>query len=68
MTWLKEAEEESSEEEDEVELSFDDRANISTIKEQKVDQQKTQLEKENKDNGEDKKAQDDDDDLDIDDI
>lgn len=36
LTWLKEAEEESSDEDD-LELTFDERAKISTIQEQKDD-------------------------------
>ncbi len=77
VNWLKEAEEESSEEsEDEVELTFDEKAKVSTIKEQKeLDEQKEKaLEaakaaasaKEVKKEEEDQK--DDEEDLDIDDI
>jgi len=42
ITWLKEAEEESSEEDDEsdVELTFDERAKISAIKEEKKEEKK----------------------------
>ena len=40
MTWLKEAEEESEDDSDEdVELEFDERAKISTIKEKVFSQQ-----------------------------
>jgi translation initiation factor 5 len=63
VKWLKEAEEESdsSEGEDDVELEFDEKAKISTIKE-------TSAEPEKQNNAVPKPAAEDDDDIDIDDI
>lgn len=73
IKWLKEAEEETSdEEEDEVELEFDDRAKISTLQEKKDDSEKEKTPENNKasnGNGADNaKNEDSEDDVDIDDI
>lgn len=64
LTWLKEAEEES-EEDDEVELEFDDRAKISTIKE-KVEENNKKSSEERETKAE--QEEDEEDDIDIDDI
>lgn len=68
IVWLKEAEEETSdEEEDGFELEYDDRAKISTIKEVDVEEKKPATTPE-KTNGHSKKAEPTQDDVDIDDI
>jgi len=73
IKWLKEAEEETSdEEEDGVELEFDDRAKISSLQEKKEDSEKEKTPENNKTsngNGADNaKDEDSENDVDIDDI
>ena len=65
IKWLKEAEEESSDEESDVELEFDEKAKISSLKEKKEESPV----KEQNGNGNGKQAEEEEeDDLDIDDI
>ena len=72
LTWLKEAEEESSdEEEDDVELTFDEKAKISSLKEEKEETPNGKAATVNGDadkNGDDDGEEEDEEDLDIDDI
>jgi len=68
ITWLKEAEEESSDDDEEnVELTFDERAKISTLREQK-DEDEEPEENNKATSQKDANGEDDEEDLDIDDI
>lgn len=68
LTWLKEAEEEESDESDDVELEFNERVQASGLKEMKDDPPKNGKEEPKKADAPPNGNEDEDDDLDIDDI